>query len=161
MKTFRQKVEETRTFKQLNSVQKQFTLNKSNLKHLEDGFTIAKNIGYDVWKNQSGFSERNSNIVADILKNEPPNSAESELPVRNVQVFAQVQSVELANLKSYQEWIEFVACRATDSLFLALNPSGHYVTGIHLLDGDNYPITVYETVLPSVRSIPYQSLSHN
>jgi hypothetical protein len=159
MKSFRQKVEETATYKQLNSVQKNFATSTSNLKHLQDGVTIASNIGYEKWKSQSGFSERNSNIVADIINNDTP--VPEDVLVRKEQTFAHVQVEELARINSFDEWREFIAGRATESVYLALNHSGRHVKGLHLLNQENYPITVYETVLPTVASVPYHSLSHN
>jgi len=159
MKPFRQKVEETATYKQLNSVQRSFATSTSNLKHLNDGVTIASNIGFESWKKQSGFSERNTNIVFDLLNSEAPEA--DDIMVRNEQTFAQVQAIELAKLQSYFEWKEFISGRSTESLYLVLNNSGQHVKGLYLMDNDNYPVTVYETVVPAVKNVPYQSLSHN
>lgn len=159
MKPFRQKVEETATYKQLNSVQRSFATSTSNLKHLQDGVTIASNIGFENWKKQSGFSERNTNIVFDLLNSEAPEA--DDIMVRNEQTFAQVQARELAKLQSYFEWKEFISGRSTESLYLVLNNSGQHVKGLYLMDNDNYPVTVYETVVPAVKNVPYQSLSHN
>lgn len=53
MKNFREKVEGTKTFQQLNKVQKALTVQKTNISHLEHGVNVAKNIGLDKWKKTS------------------------------------------------------------------------------------------------------------
>lgn len=161
MKSFREKVEATATYKSLTGVQRISTLSTTNLKHLEAGFTISKNIGFEKWKNQSGYLERNIAIISDLhnLENKP-NEPELQ-PVRSPQVFAHVQATELAVLKNYSEWKEFISGRQTETLYLILNESGHHVKGLHLMNDDNYPVTVYETQAPAVRSVSYHSLTNN
>jgi hypothetical protein len=163
MNSFRQKVEATATYKSLNTVQKEFALSKANLKHLEDGLTIAINIGFEKWKNQSGYSERNSNLVYDLINQLPsePDLKVENTSVDNVITFAQVQAIEIAKLNSFNEWRAFISVKSTESTILALNPSGNVVKELHLMNNDNYPLTVYETVLPAVKSVDYHSLSNN
>lgn len=70
MSTFKEKIEGTKTFRQLNIVQQKMTISKTNRNHLEHGVTVAKNIGLDRWKQICQFSDRNMKIVEDILTNE-------------------------------------------------------------------------------------------
>ena len=163
MKSFREKVEATPTYKSLNSVQKEFASSKSNMKHLEDGVTIANNIGYDKWKQQSGYTERNANIVFDIINFNPaePKIVPEQMEAKNVITFAQVQCHEVAKINSFNEWKEFISGRSTETMLLALSPSGHVIKSLHLMNDDNYPLTIYETMEPAVKKVDYQSLSNN
>lgn len=63
----RSKIENTNTFKSLNPVQRTMTLAKTNLKHIEHGVTVAKNIGYEKWCEICQFTERNKNIVKELI----------------------------------------------------------------------------------------------
>lgn len=163
MSTFREKVEATATYKSLNAVQKDFALSTSNIRHLQDGLTIANNIGFEKWKGQSGFSERNTNIVFDLMNELPPEPKikDEKVQVDNVISFAQVQAMELAKLNSYNEWKSFISGRSTETMYLVLSPSGHVVKSLHLMNDDNYPLTVYETIEPAVRKVDYHSLTNN
>lgn len=70
MSTFKEKIEGTKTFLELNSIQQKMTLSKTNRIHLEHGVTVAKNIGLSRWKEICQFSERNIKIVQEIITNE-------------------------------------------------------------------------------------------
>lgn len=70
MSRFTEKIKGTKTFMQLNSLQQEMTLSKTNRSHLEHGVTVAKNIGLDRWKQICQFSERNLKIVEEIFTNE-------------------------------------------------------------------------------------------
>ena len=55
-------------YQDLNKLQIEITFKKTNIMHLQDAVKIAKNIGYEKWSNMSSFSERNKNIVKQILE---------------------------------------------------------------------------------------------
>lgn len=65
----KEKIEQTQTFKSLNSVQKKLTLQKTNVQHIAHGVNVATNIGFEEWVKICQFTERNKNIVQEILNN--------------------------------------------------------------------------------------------
>lgn len=80
MSTFREKIEGTNTFKNLNIVQRKITLSKTNRAHLEHGVNVARNIGIKRWLQVCQYSQRNMNIVQEIIKEHyPPKTFESLL----------------------------------------------------------------------------------
>lgn len=63
----KEKIEQTQTFKSLNSVQRTLTLQKTNVQHIEHGVNVAKNIGFTKWERICQFTDRNKNIVKQII----------------------------------------------------------------------------------------------
>lgn len=59
---------ETPTFKSLDFVQREMTLKKTCRLVIENGYKVAKHLGYEAWEKQSGFSSRNKNIVKELLE---------------------------------------------------------------------------------------------
>ncbi|MBN8565256.1 MAG: hypothetical protein J0M25_00790 [Flavobacteriales bacterium] len=161
MKTFREKVEATPTYKSLEPIQKESTLNRSTLKQLEDGFTIATNIGFQKWKTQSGLTERNIRIVYDLLNALPSEPVIENLKVSAVLTVVPLQVYELIKIHSFNEYREFIQKVEQKGKLLAVNQSGHLIRDMHLLNDNNYPFTIYEATEPAVEKVPYHSLSNN
>lgn len=73
---FREKIEATKTFKELNKFQQEMTLKKNNMRHIEHGVNVSKNSGYDYFeKTNQQYSERNKNIVREIHEAQQLKSA--------------------------------------------------------------------------------------
>lgn len=73
---FREKIKKTKTFKGLNSFQKEMTLKKTNLKHIEHGVIISHNSGFDYFEATNlQFTDRNKSIVKEIHESQQSKSA--------------------------------------------------------------------------------------
>jgi len=76
MQHFREKIEATPTFKSLNPFQKEMTLKKTNMRHIEHGVNVSENSGYDYFeRTNQQYSERNKNIVREIHEAQKLKSA--------------------------------------------------------------------------------------
>jgi hypothetical protein len=60
-------VSSTSYFKNLSKIQQQIILNRTNVKHIENGVNVSSNIGFDNWERQCQFSSHNKQIVKEIL----------------------------------------------------------------------------------------------
>jgi hypothetical protein len=73
---FREKIAKTETFKSLNLFQREMTLKKTNVLHIEHGVSIATLSGYDYFERTNNqFTERNRNIVKEIYLSQKSKSA--------------------------------------------------------------------------------------
>lgn len=67
---FRDAVMQTECYQSMTPIAQVLSLKRNNLNHLEHGYNVAMNIGYDKWEAQSGFSFRNKEIVKQLLNKE-------------------------------------------------------------------------------------------
>jgi len=58
----------TKTYKGLNKMMQVFAIKRNNLKIIEHGVNVAKNIGFDLWENQSNYNWYNKEIVKEIVE---------------------------------------------------------------------------------------------
>ena len=73
---FREKIEKTKTFNELNPFQKEMTLKKTNLRHIIHGVTISQNSGYEYFKaTNPQYTDRNRSIVKEIYESQQSKSA--------------------------------------------------------------------------------------
>tara|TARA_R100000781_G_scaffold113591_1_gene82412 strand:+ start:13184 stop:13411 length:228 start_codon:yes stop_codon:yes gene_type:complete len=70
LKSFRERLMETEYFNGLPKVVQKIALQKNNLNHIEHGYNVAMNIGFDKWESQSGFSFRNKEIIRELIQNQ-------------------------------------------------------------------------------------------
>lgn len=64
------KIEETKAFKALHPLVQKMVLKRANRIDIEDQIIIARTIGLEKWKVQTGLQERWKAIVIEIIKNE-------------------------------------------------------------------------------------------
>lgn len=63
-----EKVQSTETFKKLNDIQKKITASRNNVRQIQDGLNIAKNIGFDAWSKSNKYYHVNKSIIQELLK---------------------------------------------------------------------------------------------
>lgn len=63
-----QRIIETPTYKSLDFVQRKIALNKTNRLVIENGYKVACHLGFKKWEQQSGFNNRNKQIVKELLE---------------------------------------------------------------------------------------------
>jgi hypothetical protein len=68
IKSFRDKVMATDYFMSLSKVIQTITLKRNNLLHIEHGYNVSKNRGYDYWERTSNAMQRNKEIVKELLE---------------------------------------------------------------------------------------------
>lgn len=68
IKSFRDMVRETETFKSWSPIVQKISLSKNCLKNISDGVTISKNIGFEKWQSQTAMKYRNIELVKELLK---------------------------------------------------------------------------------------------
>ena len=68
LKSFREKLTATETFKSLGKVAQKVTLTRNNAKHIENGFNIAKLYGYRKFERDYGFNSRNRELIKDLME---------------------------------------------------------------------------------------------
>jgi hypothetical protein len=69
IKSFRDTVMQTDSFKSWTKIVQKISLTRNNLSHIEHGYTVAKNLGYKKWSAQCNFSFRNKELVQELLNN--------------------------------------------------------------------------------------------
>jgi hypothetical protein len=73
---FREQIEKTATYKSLNLFQREMTLMKTNLRHIEHGVQVANLSGYDYFDHTNNqYTERNKKIVKEIHESQQSKSA--------------------------------------------------------------------------------------
>lgn len=70
MASFKDRVENTETYKGLNSVQRIITVKKQNRLALERGYIKAKTLGLEKFDQLTEFSNINNRIIKDLVQNE-------------------------------------------------------------------------------------------
>ena len=63
-------VSATKAFDGLSKIQKILFLKMNNLKQIEHGLNVAKNIGFDKWEKQTNVNYSNKLIIKELLDNE-------------------------------------------------------------------------------------------
>jgi len=66
----RSKIKNTEIFQALNKVQQTVTMSKTNVGHISHGVEVSRNIGLDLWESICQYTERNKNIVREIVTSE-------------------------------------------------------------------------------------------
>ncbi len=61
-------IESTPTYQSLENFQKRLVLKRTNRLKLEQAVIVARNIGIEKWKEQSGLPSNYNKIVEDIIK---------------------------------------------------------------------------------------------
>lgn len=67
LKSFREKVAETETFKKWSPVVKKISMTRNNLCKIEHGMTVATNIGFKKWERQTDSHPRNVELIKELL----------------------------------------------------------------------------------------------
>ncbi len=68
--SFRERLRATETFKKLSTVAQKITLARNNVKHINNGYNIAKAQGIDKFCREYGFNSRNQELIKDLIENE-------------------------------------------------------------------------------------------
>lgn len=68
IKSFRDMVRETETFKSWSPIVQKISLSKNCLKNISDAVTISQNIGFKKWESQTAMKYRNIELVKELLK---------------------------------------------------------------------------------------------
>lgn len=63
----REDITGTEEYKGLSHIQQTLTLKRTNFLQIDHGYQVAKNIGLENWLKQSNFSNRNINIIKELL----------------------------------------------------------------------------------------------
>jgi hypothetical protein len=67
---FKNKIENTKAYKELNSVQRFRIRKKQNRLAIEKGYKKAKEVGYNVFERMFYFNYLNSQIIKELVENE-------------------------------------------------------------------------------------------
>ena len=70
IKSFKDKVRESETFKSWTPIVQKISLSRNSLKPISDAVTIATNIGVEKWEKQTAMKYRNIELVKELLNNE-------------------------------------------------------------------------------------------
>lgn len=69
IRILRKEVEETEAYRSANHIRKKLLLSRDNIKSIENGVNVCKNVGVERWMEISNFSYLNELIVLEIVKN--------------------------------------------------------------------------------------------
>lgn len=61
------RIQQTETYNSLSLMMKQLIIKRQSRLVIEHAYNVATHIGYDAWEKQSGFCNRNKNIVKELL----------------------------------------------------------------------------------------------
>lgn len=68
------RIVDTECYKSLNSVQKNLATRRQNRLQIENGYEVAKNIGFEKWKNQTQYNHINTNLVGELINQDSKNA---------------------------------------------------------------------------------------